>query len=57
MEASYYILPQVHAYYGVSWLRSDAVQCSKLGNGNFDAGHTRCCRGPQDPHPCTKSWV
>ena len=47
----------------VSWgfvVRFDAVQCSKLGNRNSDAGHTKCCCRPhlapglQVPHPCTR---
>ena len=27
---------------------------SKLGNENSDAGHIKCSRGPQDPHPAIK---
>jgi len=31
--------------------RFDAMLCSKLGNENSDAGHIKCSRGPQVPHP------
>jgi len=32
----------------------DAMLCSRLVNGNSGAGHTKCSRGPQVPHPCYK---
>jgi len=31
-------------------LRFDAM-CSNLGNESSDAGHMKCSRGPQVPHP------
>jgi len=30
----------------------DAILYSTLRNENSDAGHTKCSRGPQVPHPC-----
>jgi len=35
-------------------LRFDAMLCSNLGNENSDAGHIKCSRGPQVPHPCSR---
>jgi len=29
----------------------DAMLCSKMGNENSDAGHIKCCLGPQVPNP------
>ena len=37
----------------VTEFRFDAILCSKLGNENSDAGHIKCSRGPQVPHPWT----
>jgi len=34
----------------------DAILYSKLGNENSDAGHTKCPRRLQVPHPCFKVW-
>jgi len=39
-------------YLLIMQLRFDAILYSKLGNENFDAGHIKCLRGPQVPHPC-----
>jgi len=33
-------------------LRFDAILYSSLGNKNYVAGHIKCSRGPQVPHPC-----
>jgi len=33
-------------------LRFDAILYSKLGKENSNAGHIKCSRGPQVPHPC-----
>jgi len=32
-------------------LRFVAMLYSNLGNGDCNAGHTKCFRGPQVPHP------
>jgi len=32
-------------------LRFDAILYSALGHKNFDAGHIKCSRGTQVPHP------
>jgi len=32
-------------------LRFDAMLYSSLGNESCDAGHIKCSRGPQVPHP------
>ena len=32
--------------------RFDSILCSELGKENSDAGHIKCSRGPQVPHPC-----
>jgi len=37
-------------------LRCDAILYCNLGNKNSDAGHNKCSRGPQVPHPCIKAW-
>jgi len=37
----------------------DVMFCSNLGNENFNAGHFKCSRGPQVPHPwitATLNW-
>ena len=34
--------------------RFDVILYSKLGNENSDAGHIKCSRGPQVPHPCAR---
>jgi len=36
--------------------RFDACLYLKLGNKNSDAGHIKCSRGPQVPHPWCK-WI
>ena len=33
--------------------RCDAMLFSNMRNENSDAGHVKCSRGPQVPHPCT----
>jgi len=48
MEASYYILPK---YVVIMELRFTIILYSKLGNENSDAGHIKCLRRPQAPHP------
>jgi len=35
-------------------LRFDAMLYSNMGNENSDAGHIKCSRWPQFPHPCSK---
>jgi len=35
--------------------RFDSILCSELGKENSDAGHIKCSRGPQVPHPCPNS--
>jgi len=35
-------------------LRFDVILYSKLDNEHSDAGHIKCSRGPQVPHPCCK---
>jgi len=30
---------------------------SKMGNENSDAGHIKCSRGPQFPHPWLKATI
>jgi len=32
----------------------DAILYSKVGNETSHAGHIKCPRGPQVPHPCFK---
>jgi len=32
-------------------LRLDVILYYKMGNENSDAGHIKCLRGPQVPHP------
>jgi len=44
------LLPE---YVLIMELRFDAMFCSKVGNENSDAGHIKCSRGPQVPHP----WI
>jgi len=39
-------------YLLVMVLRFVAILYSKLGNKNSDAGHIKCSRGLQFPHPC-----
>ena len=38
-------------------LRVGVILYSKLGNENSDAGHMKCSRGPQVPHPWSKMSV
>ena len=45
-------LIKVPAYYV---LRFDAMLYSNLVNENSDAGHMKCLREPQIPHPCFRS--
>jgi len=40
-------------------LRLDVILYDKLVNENSDAGHIKCSRGPQVPHPwlkATSTW-
>jgi len=35
----------------------DAMLCTNLGRENVDAGHIKCPRGPQVPHPWLSDYV
>jgi len=35
-------------------LRFEAMLCSNLGNEDSVAGHVKCSRGPQVPHPWSR---
>jgi len=35
-------------------LRFHVTLCSNVGNAQSDAGHIKCSRGPQVPHPCCR---
>jgi len=42
----------ISKYLLITLLRFDAMLCSNLGKENSSAGHIKCSRGPQVPHPC-----